>query len=323
MSTQPKPIDPIAPVEPAAKPSRLGRGLMDLIGEQAIAAGPVESGKEKESKVPAVEIPIESISPNPKQPRRIFNEKDLVELADSIKAKGVIQAILLRPDPKNDGRYQIVAGERRWRAAQRAGLKTIPAVVRNLNDLEILEIGIIENVQRANLNPIEEAEAYHALIKRFGHTQDVVAEQVGKSRSYIANSLRLLNLPEDARQLMMHDDAVTAGHARAALSAPDPMIVIDEIVQKGLSVRQAEKFAQNLRMKETGAFIAEIEGDTAHDDDDVDTKALEIDLAEKLGLDVEIRRKKDGRGGELRIRYRKLEQLDELCRRLSQGRKRF
>ena len=317
MSTQPK------PVEPNVKPTRLGRGLMDLIGEQAIATGPVDGDAEMDTQVPAVEIALDAIGPNPKQPRRIFNEKDLVELADSIKAKGVIQAILLRPDPAQDGRYQIVAGERRWRAAQRAGLKTIPAVVRKLNDVEVLELGIIENVQRANLNPIEEAEAYHALIKRFGHTQDVLAEQVGKSRSYIANALRLLNLPEDARQLMMRDDAVTAGHARAALSAPDPMIVIDEVLQKGLSVRQAEKYAQQLRLQETGAGVREAVEKLVNDEDDVDTKALEIDLAEKLGLDVEIRRKKDGRGGELRIRYRKLEQLDELCRRLSQGRKRF
>ena len=296
---------------------------MDLIGEQAIATGPVDGDAELDTQVPAVEIALDAIGPNPKQPRRIFNEKDLVELADSIKAKGVIQAILLRPDPAQDGRYQIVAGERRWRAAQRAGLKTIPAVVRKLNDVEVLELGIIENVQRANLNPIEEAEAYHALIKRFGHTQDVLAEQVGKSRSYIANALRLLNLPEDARQLMMRDDTVTAGHARAALSAPDPMIVIDEVLQKGLSVRQAEKYAQQLRLQETGADVREAVEKLVNDEDDVDTKALEIDLAEKLGLDVEIRRKKDGRGGELRIRYRKLEQLDELCRRLSQGRKRF
>ena len=296
---------------------------MDLIGEQAIATGPVDGDAELDTQVPAVEIALDAIGPNPKQPRRIFNEKDLVELADSIKAKGVIQAILLRPDPAQDGRYQIVAGERRWRAAQRAGLKTIPAVVRKLNDVEVLELGIIENVQRANLNPIEEAEAYHALIKRFGHTQDVLAEQVGKSRSYIANALRLLNLPEDARQLMMRDDTVTAGHARAALSAPDPMIVIDEVLQKGLSVRQAEKYAQQLRLQETGAGVREAVEKLVNDEDDVDTKALEIDLAEKLGLDVEIRRKKDGRGGELRIRYRKLEQLDELCRRLSQGRKRF
>ena len=317
MSTQPK------PVEPNVKPTRLGRGLMDLIGEQAIATGPVDGDAELDTQVPAVEIALDAIGPNPKQPRRIFNEKDLVELADSIKAKGVIQAILLRPDPAQDGRYQIVAGERRWRAAQRAGLKTIPAVVRKLNDVEVLELGIIENVQRANLNPIEEAEAYHALIKRFGHTQDVLAEQVGKSRSYIANALRLLNLPEDARQLMMRDDTVTAGHARAALSAPDPMIVIDEVLQKGLSVRQAEKYAQQLRLQETGAGVREAVEKLVNDEDDVDTKALEIDLAEKLGLDVEIRRKKDGRGGELRIRYRKLEQLDELCRRLSQGRKRF
>ena len=317
MSTQPK------PVEPNVKPTRLGRGLMDLIGEQAIATGPVDGDAELDTQFPAVEIALDAIGPNPKQPRRIFNEKDLVELADSIKAKGVIQAILLRPDPAQDGRYQIVAGERRWRAAQRAGLKTIPAVVRKLNDVEVLELGIIENVQRANLNPIEEAEAYHALIKRFGHTQDVLAEQVGKSRSYIANALRLLNLPEDARQLMMRDDTVTAGHARAALSAPDPMIVIDEVLQKGLSVRQAEKYAQQLRLQETGAGVREAVEKLVNDEDDVDTKALEIDLAEKLGLDVEIRRKKDGRGGELRIRYRKLEQLDELCRRLSQGRKRF
>ena len=313
--------NPSKAIQPNPKQQRLGRGLMDLIGEQAIAAGPLETADQKASGIPPVDLLVESIAPNPKQPRRIFNEKDLVELTNSVKAKGVIQAILVRPDPEKDGQFQIVAGERRWRAAQRAGLKSIPAVVRKLDDLEILEIGIIENVQRSNLNPIEEAEAYYALIKRFGHTQDVIAEQVGKSRSYVANSLRLLNLPEDARQLMMQDDTISAGHARAALSAPDPMIVIDEVVQKGLSVRQAEKFAQQLRLKESGVQSASSAPGIVEGEDDVDTKALEIDLAEKLGLDVEIRRKSDGRGGELRIRYRKLEQLDELCRRLSQGRK--
>ncbi len=294
---------------------RLGRGLMDLIGEQALAPETVSS--QGAARPSSSDIPIDRISPNPKQPRRTFVESELEELAGSIRTKGVLQPILVRPDPKDDSRFQIVAGERRWRAAQRAGLRSVPVVVREMDEVEVLEIGIIENVQRSDLNPIEEAEAYNALMKRFGRTQEQLAEQVGKSRPHIANTLRLLNLPEDARELM-REGRLSAGHARAALSAPDAALLVDEILEKNLSVREAEKLAQKLRSGE-----ADIETKPAKDQsasNDVDTKALEIDLAHALGLDVEIKNK-GAKGGEIRIKYRQLEQLDDLCRRLSSSRK--
>ena len=301
-----------------SKPSRLGRGLADLIGEQSVrpdppARSPVKSGPAG----PYRDVQITALRPNPKQPRRTFNEAELDELASSIRAKGVLQAILVRPDPKDDGAYQIVAGERRWRAAQRAGLKTVPVAIRNLDELEVLEIGIIENVQRADLNPIEEAEAYQALMKRFGRTQEMLAEQVGKSRPHIANTLRLLNLPDDAKDLM-REGQLSAGHARAALSAPEPAVVIDEILHKGLTVREAEKLAQKLRAGPEDVQSNPSEKVAAAANKDVDTEALETDLAHALGLDVEIRHK-GNRGGELRISYRRLEQLDDICRRLTSG----
>ena len=312
-----------------AKPARLGRGLMDLIGEQALASGPagppaVNAQDNRDAKTVATnQVAIDALTPNPKQPRRHFKESELEDLASSIRSKGILQPILVRPDAIGGARYQIVAGERRWRAAKKVGLKTVPVVVRNMDELEVLEIGIIENVQRADLNPIEEAEAYQQLMKRFGRTQEMMAEQVGKSRSHIANMLRILTLPEEAREMMARDASISAGHAKAALMAPDPMEVFEEIVQKGLSVRQSEKLAQSLR---NGEEIPKTIAKTTQpdpDDKDVDTEALEIDLAEKLGLDVEIRTRKDKRGGELRISYRKLEQLDELCRRLTSGRRHF
>ena len=298
-----------------SKPSRLGRGLMDLIGEQALPPEATPPAKETESPLPSSELSIDLISPNPKQPRRTFVESDLEELAASIRVKGVLQAILVRPDPEDKTRFQIVAGERRWRAAKRAGLTSVPAVVKPLDELEVLEIGIIENVQRADLNPIEEAEAYQSLMKRFGRTQDNLAEQVGKSRPHITNTLRLLNLPERARELM-REGKLSAGHARAALAAPEPEILVDQIVAKGLSVRDAEKLAQTLKRASEGGI--ETASAPLGPDKDVDTEALEADLEYALGLKVEIKHKPNG-GGELRIRYRKLEQLDDVCRRLTAG----
>ena len=294
----------------SAKPSRLGKGLTALIGDYG--------GANDDGEAPVVakdqDIEIALISPNPKQPRRTFSEPELEELASSIRAKGVLQPILVRPDPKDGTRFQIIAGERRWRAAQKAGLKAIPAVVRAFDELEVLEIGIIENVQRQDLNPIEEAEAYRALMDRFGRTQEALSEVVGKSRVHIANTLRLLKLPEACRSLVT-DGHVTAGHARAALTSDDPLAILEQASDKGLSVRETEKLA---RQAATGSVDGPIETKSAgRDPKDIDTQALEADLSRTLGLDVDIRHKK--KGGELRISYRHLEQLDDICRRLSKG----
>ena len=297
--------------EAKSKPSRLGRGLSALMGEiDAVGAVPATEGGKRPATV-SNEIDIELIRRNPAQPRRSFDEAALNELADSLKSKGVLQAILVRPDPKDSGKYQIIAGERRWRAAKLAGLKSIPALVRDIDELELLEIGIIENVQRADLNPIEEAEAYEALMKRFGRTQDSLANSVGKSRVHIANTLRLLQLPESARAFV-REGKLSAGHARAALGAPDPEALIRMAAEKGLSVRDVEARAKDAR---EGGSIETKSAKTQAAEKDVDTEALEADLTRTLGLAVDIRHGKDG--GELRIRYRDLEQLDDVCRRLT------
>ena len=294
--------------EPRPKPSRLGKGLSALIGEvEASGMQPVAPG----APVAGVdEITLKNIRANPAQPRRTFPEDAMEELVASIKQRGVLQPILLRPDPDAPNRYQVVAGERRWRAAQRAGLTTIPAVVRDVDELELLEVGIIENVQRTDLNPIEEAEAYGALMKRFGRTQESLAESVGKSRAHIANTLRLLNLGETAREHLRHG-RITAGHARAALGAPDPAPIIEMAVLRNLSVREVEALAKRARDGDALDAVAK----KIDEAKDVDTTALEADLARVLGLNVDIRHKANG--GELRVKYRDLEQLDELCRLLT------
>lgn len=300
--------------EPArGKQKRLGKGLSALIGEvEGVGLGeakPVSEGGKAGG--PVAEFKVKDIRPNPAQPRRTFSETELEELAASIKSRGVLQPILLRPDPDAPNRYQIVAGERRWRAAQRAGLETIPAVVRDLDELQLLEVGIIENVQREDLNPLEEAEAYGALIKRFGRTQESLAESVGKSRAHIANTLRLLNLGETARE-HLRQGRISAGHARAALGAEDPDPILDMAVAKGMSVRDVEALVRRLR---DGGSLDTVAKKIHAADKDVDTEALESDLARVLGLKVDIRQ--GSTGGELRIKYRDLEQLDELCRRLT------
>lgn len=294
------------------KPSRLGRGLSALIGEvEGVSSSSAGAEWGPEAKTDASTLAISDIRPNPQQPRRHFAEADLNELSESIRAKGVLQAILVRPDPKTAGKYQIVAGERRWRAAKQAGLTEIPATIRQMDELELLEIGIIENVQRTDLNPIEEAEAYGALMKRFGRTQEGLAESVGKSRAHIANTLRLLNLSEVARE-HLREGRISAGHARAALGAPDPDAVIAMAVNKGLSVREVEKLSRSA--KDDGGLEA-VAGRVRQAEKDVDTEALEADLARALGLSVDIRHKGDK--GEMRIKYSDLEQLDDLCRRLT------
>ncbi|MEM1147719.1 MAG: ParB/RepB/Spo0J family partition protein [Pseudomonadota bacterium] len=303
----------MSPDPSRGKQSRLGKGLSALIGEvEGVGLAPTPGTTNSPSDSHAVaEFALSDIRPNPAQPRRTFSETELEELAISIRQRGVLQPILLRPDPDAPNQYQIVAGERRWRAAQRAGLTTIAAVVRDMDELQLLEVGIIENVQREDLNPIEEAEAYGALIKRFGRTQEDLADSVGKSRAHVANTLRLLNLGESARE-HLRQGRVSAGHARAALGAPDPDPVVDMAVAKNMSVRDVEALVK--RLKDGGTLDA-VAKKVQQAGKDVDTEALENDLSRVLGLGVDIRQGPNG--GELRIKYSDLEQLDELCRRLT------
>ena len=299
----------------AMKPSRLGKGLSALMGEvDPVGTIPPKSDAAEETNASSgvSEIPIDQITRNPSQPRKTFGEQELKELAHSIKTKGVLQAILVRPDPNTKGKYQIIAGERRYRAAKGVGLKTIPAIVKDVDELELLEVGIIENVQRADLNPMEEAEAYEKLMKRFGRTQESLGASVGKSRAHIANTLRLLTLPSEARE-HLRAGRITAGHARAALAAPDPEGLIEEVIKKGLSVRDVEALARLAKDGVTPKSAAPISRPKT--EKDVDTQALEADLERALGLSVDI--KHGAKGGELKIKYRELEQLDDVCRRLT------
>ena len=290
----------------------LGRGLSALLGEQVAESAPVDGAP-----APAgVRLaPIESLKPNPDQPRKIFDAGDLEELAASIRDKGVLQPILVRSHPKEDGVWQIIAGERRWRAAQLARLTEAPIIVKEMDDVAVVEVAIIENVQRADLNPLEEADAYRMLMERFGRTQDAVAGVVGKSRSHVANTLRLLQLPEAVLQ-HVRAGKLSAGHARALITAPDPVALADQIVAEGLNVRQAEALA---RRAAEGPKDRQprASSNTASGEGSADVAALEQDLADALGLKVQLADR--GGKGELTIRYGTLEQLDDLCRRLMRG----
>src|SRR5215469_12271586 len=276
----------------------LGRGLSALLDE---VEAPAEAGRH----AGVADIAIEAVRPNPNQPRRRFDTTELDELAASVRAKGVLQPILVRP-AMHAGEFQIVAGERRWRAAQLAGLRIVPALVRELSDAESLEIAIVENVQRADLSPIEEAEGYRALVEAHGRTQAEVAELVGKSRVHVTNALRLLQLPA-AAQALVQGGQITAGHARALVGVPDAAGLAQEVAERGLSVRETEVLAKT----RVGARATS----RGRRGKDADTLALETDLSEALGLSVTIR--DSGGAGEVRIRYQSLEQLDDLCRRLS------
>jgi ParB family transcriptional regulator, chromosome partitioning protein len=283
----------------------LGRGLSALMndGEVQDAQLSAEAGGQT--------LPIEEISANPDQPRRVFSEKELHALAASIEEKGLLQPILVRPSPSGSG-YQIVAGERRWRAAQIAQLHEIPVLIRELTDRETLEIGIVENVQRADLNPVEEARAYRQLVERFEHTQDEIARAVGKSRSHIANMMRLLALPESVLDHLAAG-RLSIGHARAIATATNSEILADNIVSQGLSVRQAE----NLMKPPSGRKAPETKSASA--EKDADTRAVEQDLSRRLGLDVSIDHNAKSEKGSVTIHYTKLEQLDDICRRLNSG----
>lgn len=278
---------PVTNAQPAAPPKAPAR-----------PAAPGEGGP--------LSIAIDLVQRNPQQPRKHFDEGDLEELANSIRTHGVLQPILVRPI--HAGRFEIVAGERRWRAAQRAGLHTIPAVVRELNEVDVLEIAIVENVQRTDLNPIEEAQGFQALIDRFGRTQEEVADAVGKSRPHIANMLRLLKLPDDLQE-MVRDGRLSSGHARAILTAPDPRGLAQRAIKEGLNVRDVERLAQQAKEEKHGPRAT-----SASDSKSADTRALEQSLSNALGLDVTISEK--GGAGEVKVSYKTLDQLDDVIRRL-------
>ncbi|HEY1415537.1 MAG TPA: ParB/RepB/Spo0J family partition protein [Caulobacteraceae bacterium] len=290
----------------------LGRGLSALMEEAQSA-----TSQEARRAAGVQELPIELVRRNVDQPRRHFDTEDLQELAESIRERGVIQPILVRPVAEAPGEYQIVTGERRWRAAQLAGLHQIPALVRELDDLEVLELAMIENIQRADLNALEEARGYAVMIKRFNRTHETIAGIVGKSRSHVANTLRLMRLP-DRVQEHLEAGRLTAGHARALLDLEDAETLAERIIRGDLNVRQAEALARRARAaSEAGGKPKKKPSKNA------DTAALESDLAEVLGLKVEIR--DQGGAGAVRISYQSLEQLDDLCARLMRpppGRKR-
>lgn len=288
------------------RPARgLGRGLSALLGDAETTRPSEDRGTDAGTR----EIGLDLIVRNPTQPRRQFDEQELQTLADSIRQHGILQPLLLRLLEDGSGRYEIVAGERRWRAAQLAGLHAVPALVRTFDDLATLEVSIVENVQRADLNPIEEALAFQQLADRFGRTQQAIAETVGKSRAHIANTMRLLALPDSVKDLVKSGD-LSAGHARAILSAPDPLAAARAIIDRGLSVRDAEKLATKSEATRGGK-------NTFQDDSgDADSRALAQDLSAALGLDVSLAHKGQ-KGGALTIHYRSLEQLDDLCRKLT------
>ncbi len=297
-----------------AKAKRLGRGLAVLLGDTEFDPESQEpAGRPALSS--AQELPIEFLHANPYQPRRQFDETEITELTASIREKGVLQPIIVRPLPDQTDAYQIVAGERRWRASQKAGLHKVPVLIKNLTDQETFELSLIENVQRTDLNPIEEARAYQSLVDEFGHTQEKLAQVVGKSRSHIANLLRLLGLPEDL-QLLLFEGQLTAGHARALIGLENLESVAKIIVDKGLNVRQTEALVRDLK---NGTKEPAAKAKPAPVEKDADTLALEDNLSTTLGLKVSIDSKGGTEGGAVRISYKSLEQLDEICRLLSAG----
>ncbi|MCF6369020.1 ParB/RepB/Spo0J family partition protein [Rhizobium halophilum] len=281
---------------------RLGRGLAALIGEMD---QPIQVSDPPKPMNSDRMVPIEHIGRNPRNPRRQFDESDLQDLASSIRQHGIVQPVVVRTVA--DG-FEIIAGERRWRAAQLAGLHEIPVIVRDVDDRTALEIAIVENVQRADLNPLEEALGYDQLIAEYGYTQNDLGGIIGKSRSHVANSLRLLKLPDPVRDMLAKGE-LSAGHARALITTTDPVALARTIISKGMSVRDAERLAQNEVKQQAQSSVVD-----KPDQKDSDTLALERSLSDALGLDVKISHK--GGAGQMRISYRSLEQLEDVCRLL-------
>jgi ParB family chromosome partitioning protein len=283
--------------------SRLGRGLAALIGDVGEEIGALERARGQRR------VPVEFLRPSARNPRRMFVEENLEELTASVRERGILQPIIVRPIVGMLDAYEIIAGERRWRAAQRAGLHDVPVILVEADDREALEIAIVENVQRTDLNAIEEAAGYERLIAEFNYTQNDLARVIGKSRSHVANTLRLSKLPESVRQ-MVSEGAVSAGHARALLSVSEPELMARKIVDEGLSVRDIERIVQDESRGESKGITVK-----PRPDKDPDTRAVEKALEEALGLSVSISHRANG-GGEMKISYKTLEQLDALCRRL-------
>lgn len=287
----------------------LGRGLSALMADVNLG---MDQEVAKAGQRQDLLVPIERLVPNPDQPRRHFEPDQLQDLADSIRQKGVIQPLIVRAAGR-DGHFEIVAGERRWRAAQIAMLHELPVIVRSFSDSEVLEIAIIENIQRADLNPIEEAAAYRQLMERYGHTQEMIGQALSRSRSHIANLLRLLTLPQDVQD-MVKNGVLTAGHARALISMEDSSELARQVVQKGLSVRDTEALVRKATAKLNPDRKQRLRG---AGEKDADTRALEADLSANLNMPVNINHESVGGGGKITISYRNLEDLDLLCQVLS------
>lgn len=283
----------------------LGRGLSALMADMDLDGSPAAAPVRDRTLVP-----IEQITANPDQPRRSFDPEALEELAASLKQRGILQPLIVRPHPDDKALYQIVAGERRWRAAQMAQLHEIPVIIREMTDTEVLEVAIIENIQRADLNAIEEAASFRQLMDRFGHTQERLAEALNKSRSHIANLLRLLTLPEQVQD-MVKSGKLSAGHARALITAPNAPQLALKIAEKGLSVRETEEMVRN----QAQPSDAKARKASRHTEKDADTRALEADLSAHLKMRVDISHV-GTEGGHITITYRELDQLDQLCQLL-------
>lgn len=290
----------------AAKPDRrgLGRGLSALMADADLGVD-LAPGRDEERR----SLPIEQVVPNPDQPRRHFTQEALDELAASISARGILQPLIVRAHPDDPDLYQLVAGERRWRAAQIARLHEVPVIIREFTDDEVLEVAIVENIQRADLNAIEEAAAYRQLMEKFGHTQDQLAEALHKSRTYVTNHLRLLTLPETVQD-HVRDGRLSAGHARALVSAPDPVALARRVIDRGLSVRNTEALVRTAGQPKPPRQPRSTEKDA-------DTRALEGDLSAHLKMRVSI--DMAGEGGRVTISYRDLDQLDKLVQVLAGG----
>lgn len=298
---------------PAATPAAGGVATMAPVASSAVAAAAGPTVVATSASTGIAMLPVAEIEPHPDQPRRHFDEEALDELAQSIAARGVIQPVIVRP--LGAGRYQLVAGERRWRAAQRARIHEIPAIVRQLDEREVTALALIENLQREDLNPVEEARAYQRLSETEGLTQQEIARFVDKSRSHVANLMRMLVLPEDVLDMVQREE-LSMGHARALVSVPDPLPLAKDIVGKGLSVRDAERMAKRATRPETAPRRARAERDPS---DSADIAAVQAHVEEFLGLKVTISADADPRTGSVVIRYKTLDQLDLICQRLTGG----
>ena len=289
-------------VERNSKSRGLGRGLSALMSD--VSTNSKENIESSQNPSNEKLVPVEKIYPNPNQPRKSFHEEKLIELAKSIKTKGIVQPLIVRKKKGTKESFEIVAGERRWRAAQRARIHELPVIVKEFTDIEVLEIAIIENVQRADLNPIEEAVGYKNLMDNFDHTQDGLSKEIGKSRSHIANLLRLLNLPTAVQELLISGQ-LTAGHARALVTCDNPMALAKQIISLGLSVREAERLAKN-------ASQEKIPNKTKAKEKLADTVLLEADLSASLKMKVAINHEKEKEKGLISISYKSLDELDRI-----------